>query len=167
MAAKNDSSIRAQVRKTIENGINTDSMVFEKPAVRRPPTSLKDIRADWAEVMENLAREGRGVTSFMVHLDVSRWALDNLLRDEPEFRRHYQKCLVIQKEYLEMAGLGMVNGKPGNAKVWSMFMVNVGDWKSENSRQEIVGDEKSPLVVKQSLLDAATEDELKAYADDC
>ncbi len=161
-------TLRAQIRKKVAGELPLDApLEVDKPVFKAsiPPTSLKDIRSDWAEVMLQLAKNGKGVTSFLVHLDISPEALNKLLRDEPDFRNHYQKCLFIQKEYLENAGLGMVNGKPGNAKVWAMFMTNISNWKSENTRQEIVGDAQNPLVIKKQILDAATEEELKAYAD--
>ena len=167
MSNERKPTLRAQIRKKVAGELPLDApLVFEKPVFKTDnATSLKDIRSDWAEVMLQLAKNGKGVTSFLVHLDISPEALNKLLRDEPEFRNHYQKCLFIQKEYLENAGLGMVNGKPGNAKVWAMFMTNISGWKSENTRQEIVGDAQSPLVIKKQILDNATKEELKAYAD--
>ena len=163
-------TLRAQIRKKIAGELPPDApLVFKKPVFKsnNTTTTLNDIRSHWAEVMLQRAENGKGVTSFIVHLDITHDTLNRLLRDEPEFCKHYQKCLFIQKEYLENAGLGMVNGKPGNAKVWAMFMTNISGWKSENTRQEIVGDAQNPLVIKKQILDSATEEELRAYADEC
>ena len=169
MAVKNRSSLRAKARMQAfgelppDEPLTTDLPVFKA----RPPKKVSDLAPDWRETMIRLACQGKGTTAFMNHLKIHPTAVESLLRDEPEFRQHYQWCLALQKEWLENAGTEMIKGANGNHKVWAMFMVNVGNWKNENSRQEIVGDAQNPLVIKKQILDAATEEELKAYANEC
>lgn len=165
MAARNGTSLRGRVRAKVNGELPPDEpLVLNYTYTRtRPAKSLKDLPADWAEIMFDVANQGLGVTSFINRLNLNKSSLNSLLRDEPEFLEVYEKCLHIQKEYYECAGNRLVNGFDGNAKVWAMFMVNLNGWKSENYRQEVAGDAKNPVVVKNQLLDSFSDEELEAY----
>ena len=167
MAAKNGTSPRALARMRAFGDLPADAALCElRPLLnRRPAKKVSDLPANWMEIMAESSMRGEGPHSWIVYLDISHTALNNLLRDEPDFAAHYEKCLRVQRAWFENAGRAMMLEGQGLPAIWTMFMANQYGWK--NTKTELSGDAQNPVVVKQQILDSATEEELKAYADEC
>lgn len=98
-----------------------------------------DLPSNWLDLMLAEAKKGRGPTSFMKVLGITRAGLETLLATSPEFAEAYERCLLWCSEWWEDQGRYMVTGdSKGNATVWIANMVNRWGWNSE--RKDVSGD---------------------------
>lgn len=153
MPAKNGTTLRARARE-FANGTVDDVQIERPTCKRRNARRLTDLDPKWREIMENLARRGRGVSHFKTELGLCHSALENLLRDEPEFFDHYIKCLDLQKAWMVDKGLDNLEKRDFNTPLWAMFMVNEHGWRSANSRAELAGDRAAPVAIEARLASA-------------
>lgn len=163
--ANNLPTPRAQIRMMANGELPIDApLIVEKPKFkRRDAKKIKDLPKDWKEIMQGLAEQGKGSSSFCKHLGLDHVSLNNLLRDEPEFVKHYRWCMLVQKEWLENAGLDLIVGeKRGDAKVWALMMSNYHGYKTQNNAVQVSGNGEAPLMVGvQKTAVQLTDDELR------
>lgn len=124
----------------------------------RPRTTINDLPKNWEKIMISLADKGKGVTAWMVNLDIERSALNTLLEDSDQFRYIYEKCKLRCKLWHEDIGNGMMKGKAGSAAVWTFVMSNKFGYVSH--KHQLSGDRDNPVAVEVTNKEL-TDDELK------
>lgn len=124
--------------------------------------TAEDLPDDWLALMLAEAKKGRGPTSFMKVLGLTRAGLETLLATSPEFAEAYERCLIVCSEWWEDQGRFLVTGaNKGNAQVWIANMVNRWGWNSE--KRDISGDPNIKISVNnqnRDLTDAELDAEL-------
>ena len=154
--------LRARVRAQAFGQVPQDLEIAPKPAPRpqgggRKPFSVEKLaerEPKWREKMEEWARAGYGRTKIICEFKIDHYALDNLLRDDLDFRKHFQYCLNLQKLSFEERALKNMENKNFNHNLWLVFMVNWFDYKTSNNKNEIQGDlniEKTEKINVQKL----------------
>lgn len=127
-----------------------------------PYMTVADLPDDWFNLMVNEAKIGRGPTSFMRVLGLTRAGLETILATSPEFAEAYERCLILSSEWWEDRGRDMTVGEKGNSSVWLANMVNRWGWNSE--RTDNRGDPNVSIKVstgQRELTDAELDAELE------
>lgn len=124
----------------------------------RKPFSITKLPSDWRQLMEEEARAGGGVTAFQVRLGIGTGAFTSLLNNYPEFREHYEWCLLLSQHWWETLGRELATGErpKGNAAIWSLNMTNRFGWRT--LRNELVGDKDNPLQIARADSELTKED---------
>lgn len=101
--------------------------------------TVDDLPDNWLDLIVVEAKKGRGPTSYMRALGLTKAGLETLLATSPEFAEAYERCLILCSEWWEDQGRYMVTGdSKGNATVWIANMVNRWGWNSE--KRDSAGD---------------------------
>lgn len=118
-----------------------------------------DLPPNWLDLMMKEARIGRGATSFMRALGLTKAGFETILTTSPEFREAYERCMLYCAEWWEDRGRDMASGEKGSAAVWIANMVNRFNWNSERkeSNASIVS---SNVNTNETVARELTQDEL-------
>lgn len=130
--------------------------------MNNPYLTVEDLPRNWAELMADEARKGRGLTSFMRALGLTRAGFETILATCPEFQECYERCLILSAEWWEDRGRDMACGEKGSAPVWIANMVNRWGWNSTRSEQLGQANSMSVDVKVDSSKRELTEEELNA-----
>lgn len=117
-----------------------------------PYLTTEDLPEDWLELMAAEAKKGRGPTSMMRALGLTRAGFETILATSPEFAEAYDRCMLLSEEWWEDRGRDMACGEKGNGSVWIANMVNRWGWNSEKRLSTVnssVGSGKTELTEKE------------------
>lgn len=126
-----------------------------------PYLTVNDLRDDWLECMTSAAKNGKGLTSWLRVLNITRAAFETIMATCPEFAEAVERCYILCAEWWEDRGRDLTCGelKGGSGYVWMANMVNRFGWTSSKNENNSTNLNATAIVNPKKEL---TEEEINA-----